>query len=131
MFITLCCWIIVVMREKLELQMMIDRGVFNKKSTLKSSGRILFIFKDMAILSLHPYPFFVGKIIIIIFIFVKGYKFYVFNKFVHTNIYYHYNDILHMLSLVRLVYALNSILSMTKWKSSSAERIRYFYLIKI
>lgn len=61
MLITFCCWIIVLMRETLHLQLMKDQGVINKRSSLKSSGRIGTILRDIFVLSLHPYPFFVGK----------------------------------------------------------------------
>lgn len=64
---------------------------------------------------LHPYSVLVGK------------KHYVYNDLIGNWIYYHINDYLQILSLARYIYMVPVILNMTRWKSSSADRICRMY----
>jgi len=61
--ITIFCWIFVIMRETLELDLMKAKGIINQKATLYVSGKYSSIFKECWLLALHPYPQIVGKII--------------------------------------------------------------------
>ena len=109
--LTFSSWIFIIVRERVRLDLLKDRGEENQKSTLFSSGRYRLILKDMLILAMHPYPFLIG------------YRFYTYNKFTHSQIYYYYNDVMGMLTLCRLCYILSKTFSITRWQSCSADRI--------
>ena len=99
------------MRENLFLRMSKNRGEAEESDTLTSSGRLPVVVFECALLMVHPYPFFVGR------------KHYVYNEFIDQMIYYHVNDFFQLLSLVRFLYILLSILNITVWQSRSAQRI--------
>lgn len=60
---------------------------------------------------LIPYPWLIGK------------NFEVGNDFVKTPILYHYNDVMQMFLLIRLIKYLDKLLIFTVWRSCRADRV--------
>lgn len=103
------------MKENLELSLLKQRGFRDSSETIWTSGRFKQILIEWIIFMAHPYSVLVGK------------KHYVYNKLIGNYIYYHVNDYLQLLSLARYVYMVPVVLNMTRWKSSSADRICRMY----
>ena len=99
------------MKEKLALSLMISKGLVNKKVWLLESGRMGKLLRDCIIMFLHPYPGLVGR------------RIEVYNDILGQIIFYHWNDILHFLVLLRLVFFLDITFEISRWRSISAERI--------
>lgn len=108
---TLISWILVCLREKKLLKLHKLEGLVDKTDTLITSKRYKSILIEWVFLSIHPYSLLIGK------------KRYLFNKELFANIYYHYNDYLNLLSILRNTYILNLMLHNSVWKSSRARRI--------
>ena len=111
LFLSCVCTALIIIRERIHLNELKDKGLKNQQATLFSSNLHKKIIKDSAMLFLIPYPFLIGQ------------KFYVFNKYMNADIFYHYNDVMHMLLLVRLTKALETLLLCTIWRSCSANRV--------
>jgi hypothetical protein len=101
----------VVLREKLELELKKIRGEVNIKKKLMSSDRFTWVLFDCFMMFLHPYPFFVGK------------KIWVYNVATNNMIYYHWNDIFSMLAVIRICYFMRTTFELSSWRSRSAERV--------
>lgn len=108
---TLISWILVCIREKKILELHKLEGLLDKADTLITSKRYKSIVVEWVFLSIHPYTFFIGQ------------KNYLFNREVYANIYYHYNDYLNLMSILKNTYILNLMLHNSVWKSSRARRI--------
>lgn len=79
--ITLICCCMVYLREKLKLELKKQRGIIGRSAKLSTSGRYRRIIKDCFVLSIHPYPWFLGK------------KFYMHNTLLDEEIFYYWNDL--------------------------------------
>lgn len=109
-FTILSC-ILVCFRGKLDLDLKKLNQFMGKNETLISSQKYKTIFLEWGILCIHPYSFLVGK------------KRFIFHEELHTNIYYHYNDILSLMSIIKNIYILGMFLHFSVWRSSRAKRI--------
>jgi hypothetical protein len=87
--------LLVVMRENLVLRLMKSKGEINDKVWLFQSHRFGQMMTDCCVMYLQPYPFLVGR------------RVEIYNHILGQNIYYHWNDVLHVLLLLRLVFFLN------------------------
>ena len=133
MAITFLCCLFVYLRETIHLNLLKYRGLVDSKDSLITSGKHYKVIQKWVILMIHPYPFLLGKIIKLeksrkrekIEFFGIGYKFKMLNTVTDHVIHYNINDIFQLLSLLRLVFILNSLMVITQWKTSSAQRIWY------
>lgn len=94
-----------------QLQLRQLSGNIGIKENVFSSGCWKKYIKTCAIFFIHPYPFLVGN------------KYFVFNRKIQKEIYYHYNDALSVLSLIKVVFLFKFTLDLTKWKSNRSSRI--------
>ena len=60
-----------------------------------------------------------------------GAKFSTYNTHINHSIYYHYNDVLSMLMLLRAVELIPVILTLTQWESMRAARIWYSTILTL
>ena len=104
-----CCLIYMRNIKKLKLQKM--EGEAEMSESVCSGSRFTSMIFEFILLFMQPYPFLVNK------------KHYVYNKLVDADIYYNWNDYLHLISLSKFIYLISAFLNTTKWKSSSADRI--------
>ena len=102
-------------REKIQLNLDKKRFKVPPFETFYSSGRIWWIMLDCIIILIHPYPFIVGT---------GGH---LYNSILDRYIFYHYNDFLQMLAMIRLVKTGIKIINLTEWRSNSAQRICMMY----
>lgn len=111
-FSVVCC-LFVVMRENFSLKMAKNRGEVEKNDTIATTGKLKYVVLECFIYMLIPYPFFVG---------IKRIQ---LNYVVDQEIYYHFNDYLQLLSIVRLCYVMVNVFHITVWNSRSTARIWY------
>lgn len=119
LFLSFTCSILIIAREKYGLKLKKMQGHINERENLISSEAYKTIFQELLITFLHPYPF------------LLGYKIQFFNRQTNFYIYYHYNDFLSLLLLIKKIYIFNSVLQLTEWKSSSSQRIWYINFLKL
>lgn len=103
--------VLVLIRENYQLKLRKLHGFADERQSLFSYELLKRIVLEILILFLHPYPFLVGL------------KTKVFNRKMKVDIYYNYNDTFSLLSIIKYVYALNSTLQLTEWKSSRSQRV--------
>lgn len=119
MGMTLICILLSYLRERIQLEEDMILSKVEKNSTLCSSGRIFKLWINWALLCIHPYPFFFGNF----FLKQLGKTFQVYNQNFKTYIVYHFNDIFQIGSFIRLIFILNKLMIVTKWKNSRSERV--------
>ena len=127
--VTLFCYFLVFLIESTKLRKMKFSNQISSRATLASSGILSrIILKQLLILSLHPYPFFLGKtnhqnLRQLFQPSLIGMKFKIKDKHFPTPLTYHFNDILQLLSLLRIAYFSRLLIVLSRWRSSSARRI--------
>lgn len=109
--LSLLCGLFEIFKLRKELQMKQLSGEIGVNENLITSGLIQVFWRKMIVVFIHPYPFLIGS------------KFTTYNRKLKKEVYYHLNDILSILCLVRLVYLMKSVLNLTRWKSSRSYRI--------
>ena len=66
---------------------------------------------EIGLVSVHPYPFLVGR------------TYEVYNTALKDSVYYYVNDFLNLLAFFRLFYIITALLLVTEWMSDSARRV--------
>lgn len=59
--------------------------------------------------------------------FIVGYQVYFFVPPINDYVYYHVNDFLNMLSIIRLCYSIGKVIIFSSWMSHSAKRVCNLY----
>lgn len=109
--LTIISCVFVWFREKSILELDKMYGVVDKRDSLVTSGYYKKVICEFIILFIHPYPFFLGM------------KISFFNRKIEDTIYYHFNDLFSLLSIIKSLYVFKTGLQFTIWRTSRAERI--------
>lgn len=104
-------WLLVCMREKMLLEVKKNDGFCDQNETLITSNRYKVILGEWLVLGIHPQSFLIGK------------KSVVYNRALHMNVYYHWNDYLSLLSIFKNAYILKLLLQKNFSGSSRTRRI--------
>jgi hypothetical protein len=107
--------IINYLRYKLMNKFFIMKGMRDPDATLKSVGIFNFVILESLIIFLGPSPFLIGR------------KYHTENIIIASDIYYMYNDSLHIIQLYKTWLILRSVLTNSPYANNRAYRICQMY----
>lgn len=107
--------VLVVVSESFRLQYDQLVGKVVKGTSIFNSGRYKMLMLNLLVLGIQPYPFLVGK------------RFYYYTAIVDDYIYYHWNDLLNLLSTFRIMFAVGKLFYLSGWLSNSSSRVCDMY----
>lgn len=114
---SLLACLMIVLRHWLERRLFIMKYMNVGETPIFSNSVICSIVLECLLAMVHPYPP------------LTGHRFSYWNELIDANIYYTYNEILHTASLLRLVYFGFFLVTLSKYFSASAQRVRYSFLL--
>jgi hypothetical protein len=104
-----------ILRTTLMNKFYIAKGMREPSSTLKSSGKLPWLCLESLLIFMGPSPFLIGM------------KYHTENIIIASDIYYMYNDSLHILQLYKTWLILRSVLTNSPFATNRAYRICQFY----
>ena len=103
--------IINIFRMALKFKYRIVKKEINSKAQFLTKRRISKLIIESILIMIHPSPFIVGKFMI------------TFNPIVSSEIYYHYNDPLHLIQFYKIYIIIRSFLMLSPYSTNRARRV--------